>query len=197
MPRPVLNPNSLVWAGDHLLLGLRRPDRTADTTVVSYYRTQWSPAGAGQAALVLSDAAGGHGAIYTDSPALTTWLQTELVRPENPFQDRSLPVRTARFETTGSIADTWQTVIRAEAATVLLTWTDFEPPLFLEAPDPAIRAGLDIFSLIAPAGTGLVEINGQRAAGAPYPNETWRAATGQARSSALVAVGEVLLRRRA
>jgi hypothetical protein len=195
MTRPVLNPNPPLWAGDHLLLALRRPDQTTDTTAVSYYRTQWSPAGAGQAALVISDAAGGHRAIYTDNPTLTTWLQTELVRPENPFRERSLPVRPARFETTGSIADTWRTVIRAEATAVVLTWTDFEPPLYLEAPDPAIRAGMDIFSLIAPARTGVVEIDGQRAAGSPYPNETWRAATGQARSSALIAICEVLLRR--
>jgi hypothetical protein len=200
--RPPLNPGNVTWAGDHLLLALRTPGATEDTTLVSLYRTQYSPAGAGYTALILSDLAGdGCGdddlrAIYTDNLALAGWVRDNLTRrPAHPFRDPTLSIVTARFETIGAVGQTHATTIHALGHKIVATWADFETPFYLEAPVGVIGTDYDIFSLICPARSGTVYIDGRRAAGAPYPNPVWTRSTGQPRSSALVALCEVLVER--
>jgi hypothetical protein len=200
--RPPLNPGIVTWAGDHLLLALRTPDALQDTTLISLYRTQYSPVGAGQTALVLSDLAGdGWGdddlrAIYTDNLALAEWVRTNLTRrPAHPFRDPALPIIAAQFETSGAVGQTHVMTIHAPGHEIVVTWADFETPFYLEAPVGVIGTDYDIFSLICPARSGTVEIDGRRAVGAPYANDVWTRSTGQPRSSALVALCEVLVER--
>jgi hypothetical protein len=202
MSRPVVNPGVVSWAGDHLLLSLRPTDAPEDTTLVSFYRTHYSPAGAGHVALVLSDVqADGWGpddlrAIFTDNLALTEWVRPNLARtPNHPFRDVSLPIVRAHFETSGAVGQTRIETIHSEAHAIALTWTDFEAPLYFEGPRGTLGPSYDIFSLLFPAGTASVTIDGRPARGEPYPREIWRPSTGRALSSALIAIGEVLIER--
>ncbi|MCW5852366.1 MAG: hypothetical protein KIT87_19990 [Anaerolineae bacterium] len=198
--RAPLNPGTVTWAGDHLLLALRPPQASEDTTFISLYRTLYSPVGVGYSLLVLSDvAADGWGAddvraIYTDNPALTEWVRVYLTRrPNHPFRDPTLPVHAARFESDGAVGQTLQYRVHTPETDLEFTWADFETPFYLEAPQGVIGADYDIFSLICPARTGQVRIGGRAAAGVPYPNEVWRKSSGQPRSSALAALCEVLV----
>ena len=198
--RPPINPGKVTWAGDHLLLALRPAQASEDTTLISLYRTLYSPEGVGYSLLALADVgADGWGAddvraIYTDNPALTEWVRIHLIRrPNHPFRDPTLPVREARFESGGAVGQTLQYVVHTPETILAFTWADFETPFYLEAPKGVIGADYDIFSLICAARTGQVRIGDRRAAGEPYPNEVWRKSTGQPRSSALVALCEVLV----
>ena len=228
--RPPVNPGRVTWAGDHLLLALRRPGATTDTTYVSYYRTTYSAVGSGYTALVITDPTGtGQGrrpirAIFTDNLLLTDWVRQHLTRrPGHPFREPDLPIIEARFETSGAVGQVWRETIHVlgddaqkyapaggppPAAVgggpptgagvglprrIDLTWQGFETPLYLEAPRGVIGQDYDIFSLICPARSGTVVIDGVAEAGTPYLNEAWTRSTGQPRSSALVAVCEVLI----
>jgi hypothetical protein len=200
--RPVVNPGTVIWAGDHLLLYLKSPGVEGETTLVSFYRTVYSPLGAGHTALVLIDRdAGGWDegdlrVIYTDNEALTAWVRENVVRlPGHPLRDYSLPIRAAQFEASGAVGQERREVIRAADHEIALTWADFEPPLYVEGPAGTFGDEFDIFSLLCPARTGIVEIDGQRAAGEPFPREIWRRATGRALSSVLIAMGEVMIAR--
>ena len=200
MTRPIVNLGTVTWAGDHLLLYLRPPGVVEDTTLISYYRTLYSPAGGGHTALVLSDIeADGWGeddlrVIYTDNECLTDWLRENVVRmPDHPFRDASLPVQPAQFESSGEVGKEYRAVIETQENEIVLHWTDFETPLYVEGPRGTFGDNYDIFSLLCPAQSGVVEIDGRRAAGSPYPREAWKRTTGRALSSALIAVCEVLI----
>ncbi len=104
MTRPIVNPGTVTWAGDHLLLYLKPPGTVEDTTLVSYYRTLYSPAGGGHTALVLSDIeADGWGdndlrAVYTDNKGLTDWIRKNVVRRTAPLkltddEQQAAPIR--------------------------------------------------------------------------------------------------------
>jgi hypothetical protein len=193
--RPPVNPGTVTWAGDHLLLSLRAEGTETETTYVSYYRTLYSAMGAGHTALVISDVGEGVRAIYTDNPRLTEWVRENLARrPGHPFRDRSVPVHEARFEQSGGVGQELRDTIRVEGSDeIAMAWSDFEAPFYLEAPQGVIGGNYDIFSLICPARQGTLEVNGQAASGEPYLNETWTKSTGQPRSSVLVALCEVLV----
>jgi hypothetical protein len=200
MSRPVVNPGVVSWAGEHLLLSLRPPDSSEDTTLVSLYRTQYSPAGAGHVALVLSDCrAPGQGAadlrtIVTDNPEMAAWARRNLARrPGHPFRDPSLPVVPARFVSSGMVGQEHVETIRTEQHEIVLRWADFEPPLYFEGPRGTLGADYDVFSLLFPAATASVTVDGEQARGQTYPNEIWRPSTGRDLSSALIAICEVLI----
>jgi hypothetical protein len=196
--RPVVNPGVVSWAGEHLLLYLRPPDAAQNTTTVSFYRTQYSPVGAGHAALVLSDVRDdGLRTIFTDNPPLADWCRQNLARgnPRSPFRDPSVPIVAARFESSGAVGLTRVETIHAAEHEIVLTWTDFEPPLYFEGPRGTLGADYDVFSLLFPAATASVSVDGIRARGHPFPNEIWRPSTGRDLSSALIAICEVLIDR--
>jgi hypothetical protein len=203
MSRPVVNPGVVSWAGEHLLLYLRPPSGAEDTTLVSFYRTQFSPAGPGHAALVLSDAGtAGRGAaplrmIVTDNPEMATWARQNLARsPGHPFRDPSLPIVSGRFFGTGMVGQERVETIRTEQHDLVLRWADFEPPLYFEGPQGTLGTDYDVFSLLFPAATASVTLDGEAARGQPYPREIWRPSTGRDLSSALIAICEVLIERR-
>jgi hypothetical protein len=198
MSRPVVNPGVVSWAGEHLLLYLRPLGAAQNMTTVSFYRTQYSPVGAGHAALVRSDVrADGPRAIFTDNPPLADWCRQNLARgnPRSPFRDSSVPVVPARFESSGAVGWTRVETIHASEHEIVLTWTDFEPPLYFEGPRGTLGADYDVFSLLFPAATASVSVDGVAAQGRPYPNEIWRPSTGRDLSSALIAICEVLIDR--
>jgi hypothetical protein len=134
--------------------------------------------------------------IYTDNAPLTAWVRENVVRlPTHPLRDDWLPVRAALFEASGSVGHERREVIQAPEHEIVLTWADFEPPLYVEGPRGTFGDEFDIFSLLCPARTGVVEIDGRRVAGEPFPRELWRKSTGRALSSALIAVAEVMIAR--
>ena len=218
MARPLANPGRVIWAGDHLLMNLRTPGASEDGTVISCFRTVYSPAGSGHAALALCDVGGdGWGpedvrAIYTDNEEMTAWVRERVVRRrDHPFNDAALPVRKAVFEAAGEVGGEYRLTLRSEGREVVVTWAGFEAPLHAEGPGAhplvALREedvargaqtgrfgdGYDIFTVLCPAQSGWVAVDGRRAAGDPYPREVWRRSMGRPLSSALIAVCEVLV----
>jgi hypothetical protein len=200
MSRPVVNPGVVSWAGEHLLLSLRPPDSSEDAIVISFYRTQYSPAGAGHAALVLSDhRAPASGAvdlrvIATDNPEMAAWARQNLARrPGHPFRDAALPIVPARFDCSGMVGRERVETIRTDQHEIVLRWADFEPPLYFDGPRGTLGADYDVFSLLFPAASASVVIDGEPARGQPYPNKIWRPSTGRDLSSALIAICEVLI----
>jgi len=212
MARPLMNPGRVIWAGDHLLMSLRVPGASEEGTVISCFRALYSPAGSGHAALVLSDVAGGLRAVYTDNEGMTAWVRERVTRRRNhALNDPGLPVRRAAFEASGEVGGEYRLVIRGEDHEVGVTWAGFEPPFHAEGPGAHPLAGLraenlergvrtgrfgdgyDIFTLLCPARSGGVEVDGRRAAGDPYPREVWRPSMGRPLSSALIALCEVLI----
>ncbi|MBI2195101.1 MAG: hypothetical protein HYU36_24220 [Planctomycetes bacterium] len=199
-PRPIVNPGTVAWAGDHLLLYLKMPDVEQETTLISFYHTVYSPAGNGNTALVLCDRDGDGWspddlrAIYTDNEGLTAWVRETLVRkPDHPIRQTDLPVLSATFEAQGHIGRQWTEILRAAGMEIRMSWWNFETPIYVEGPRGSFGPDYDIFSLLCPSRAATVKINGRKAVGSPYPREIWRATTGRALSSTLIAVAEVLI----
>ena len=135
-PTLALNPNAraIAMGGTTMFSTFASFGRNEETTLVSFYRTVYSPLGAGHTALVLSDRdadgwdEGDLRAIYTDNEALTGWARENVVRlPGHPLRDYSLPIRAARFEASGAVGLERREVIRAAEHEIALTWADFEP----------------------------------------------------------------------
>jgi hypothetical protein len=154
------------------LLYLRPPGSAKDTTLVSFYRTQYSPAGPGHAALVLSDAgADGRGSaplrvIVTDNPEMAAWARQNLARSSgHPFRDPSLPIVSGDFLGSGVVGRERVETIRTERHEIVLRWADFEPPLYFEGPQGTLGADYDVFSLLFPATTASVTLDGEAARG--------------------------------
>ena len=120
---PVVNPNKVHFSGENPFLRLKLSASGPDTTVCALWRAYYSPAGAGHALFIRSDATDGEILILTDNEALLRWVQQieALLRPD--FGNTSLPFTNASFAHAGDTRDTYRETAKAPGADVELSWS--------------------------------------------------------------------------
>jgi hypothetical protein len=178
------NPFMLLFTGDG-----------PPTSVVSFWRVHYSPAGAGHALYLRSELTGGAPKIYADNIELARYVQTELyannARPFGLFADTGLPVIEAAFAQSGDARSRVDERVTAPGETIVLSWFDFLPAFKgATAADPAEGRAHGHYALYFPARSTLLTINGTAAAGAPRRSER----DGRANSSAGLAWSETWVR---
>lgn len=178
------NPYMLLFSGDG-----------PPTSIVSFWRVHFSPAGAGHALYVRSELTGGRPKIYSDNTELARYIQTELyannARPFGFFADVALPVTNATFAQSGDARSRLTETVKSADEEIVLSWFDFLPAFKGgTAASTAEGRGHGHYALYFPANGTLLSIDGKVAAGTPKPSDR----DGRANASAGLAWSETWVR---
>jgi hypothetical protein len=168
---PDTDPNQVRLTGENSFIRLHETDGGPQLTRVSHWRILYSPAGAGHALFIQSDVTGNAVRVYSDNAAMTRWLQGEIESLlYAPFADESLPIAEAAFSRSGDTTSTWTEVVEAGGARIELTWTDVGEPFMLTLAAGSVpNRPHGVYSCFIPARSARVTVDGQTAAGRPFP----------------------------
>jgi hypothetical protein len=193
MSRPVVNPGTLLWSGEHWIDYLREPGAAQNSAMVSLYRTVYSAAGEGVTAFVGIPGEGGLAAIYSDNRAVTDVLLELMIRPrpDHPF-NRPLPLVDAELSRGGDIRSAPSWTIRGGSATIVATWSGLDGPVVTEGPAGTFTDEHDFFTVLVFAARATVSLNGRQILGEPYPIMDWDRSIGGERSSCVFAFAETM-----
>ena len=194
MARPVINPGTLVWSGEHWINYLRKPGNRSDSGMVSLYHTRYSAAGEGNVAFVDIPGNLGFTAVCIDNQEVAQFIIETMNRGKgNPF-DRNLPVIEAEITRGGDIRKAPFWTIQTERDRIVATWTSIRSPVISEGPSPTFREDVDFFTLLFFAERASITLNGQSVDGKPYVRDIWRKSIGGDRSSCVFALAETMIR---
>jgi hypothetical protein len=169
-PNPT-DPNQVRLTGENSFVRLAQQPGGPHTTRVSHWRVLWSPAGAGHALFLKSDAIHDRVKVYADNIALARWLQEEIESLLFPqFADQSLPVVEADFEKSGDGRAFWTERVDSDDDSIIITWYDFIQPFVLRVEAGSIAGRPHgVYSCFIPARKAQVTVNGLVAPGSPVP----------------------------
>ena len=192
MSRPVINPGTLRWSGEHWINYLRQPGSDTNSGMVSLYHTRYSAAGEGSAVFVdIADQPECLG-LYTDNREVAAFIQAMIQGRGNPF-DREMPIIDAHISRSGDIRFNPSWVIANGRCHITATWTDIQPPVISEGPAPTFGPDRDFFTLLFFTDNASITCNGQPVKGQPYQRDIWRASIGGERSSCVFALAETMI----
>jgi hypothetical protein len=194
MTQNFTDPGDVVLTGQNPFMLLFSGDGPP-TTIASFWRVQFSPAGAGHALYVRSEVTGGEPKIYADNAEVARYIQTELyaknARPFGFFADIALPVTAATFEQSGDARSRITETVKARADEIVLSWFDLLPAFKGgTAPNAAEGRAHGHYALYFPARSTLLRVNGRAAAGTPKLMDR----DGRANASAGLAWAETWIR---
>ncbi|MCD6073754.1 MAG: hypothetical protein K0Q70_637 [Rhodospirillales bacterium] len=125
------DPGEVVLTGQNPFMMLFANADGPPTTAVSFWRVQFSPAGAGHALFLRSEITDGKPRLYTDNPDVARYLQEELYannpRPFGFFADAAIKPIPASFAQLGDARHFITETVATGAEIVTLTWQDFLP----------------------------------------------------------------------
>jgi hypothetical protein len=192
MARPVINPGTLHWCGEHWINYLRLAGAEVNSGMVSLYHTRYSAAGEGTAVFVdITDQPECLG-LYTDNREVATFIQEMIRGRGNPF-DREPPIIDAHISRTGDIRFSPSWVIDSGRCQIIATWADIQPPVIAEGPAPTFGSDRDFFTLLFFADRATITCNGLPVKGQPYQRDIWQASIGGNRSSCVFALAETMI----
>jgi hypothetical protein len=169
MASPV-DPNEVLMTGENSFIRLSLDGGTTLSTRVSHWRVLWCPAGAGHTLFMQSPLTSGAVQIYSDSMAVTRWLQRTIEALLFPaFADIALPVTGAKFSRSGDPRGTAVETVTATTERVVLTWYDCIEPFVLTMAPGTNNRPIGVFSTFFPAKSAQIEVSGRFAPGAPWP----------------------------
>ena len=183
-----LSRGNLLWSGQHWIAYLRRPGRQDHTGMVSLYRGDTSPAGAGTAAFVEIPGGDGFTGLCTDNRDFAEFVRETQVVPSSPF-DRGMAVIDARLSLGGDIRTEPAWEILAADRRIAVSWRDLDPPLV----GPPTAHPRIVFTVLIFAGGGSIELDGRDVGGGPYRRDIWARTLGRPRSSCCFALAETML----
>lgn len=193
MSRPVINPGTLIWSGEHWINYLREQDSESDSGMVSLYHTRYSIAGEGSVAFV--DIPGDEGicGVCTDNAELAGFITETMIRGKgNPF-GRDLPVLEAEIIRGGDVRNEPCWIIQTNEHRIVATWSEIQPPVTAEGFAPVFREDLDFFTLLFFCDAASIQLNGQTVSGNPYLRDIWNKSIGGDRSSCVFALAETMI----
>lgn len=159
--------------GENSFLRLSEEEGGETTTQVSHWRVLISPHGMGHVAFLRSQLTAGEPRIYADNIALARWLQEDIQGAMTPeYGDLSLPVLSADFDKFGDARAFWTETIESAEDVIELTWHGFGEPIAINletGSNPPRPHG--VLSCLIPASAAQVTINGEIAAGRPWPTD--------------------------
>jgi len=190
MTRPLVNPGSLYWTGQHWMVYIREPGSDQDTGRVSVWHTHFCEAGEGT--IIYVDIPGAYRAACTDNREVAGFMDRWLRKLPGPYDIDHLV--DARIERRGDIRQDPSWFVEAEDHTILTTWTEIEPPVILDGPAPKFKEDQDVYSYLFFSG-GSILFDEKPVPGAPYIRDTWNASIGGDRSSCVIALSETFIDR--
>ena len=181
MAGPELSTRSdILWSGENPIILLKPSADEQETTAVGFFRVDYSPAGSGHAAFVVSDL-GGRGeaadrvfACYTDNEALASWIRGNSISQLPEFQNHDLsaiPIKLGRFTSMGDTRRSWTELVSTEEGEVRLTWSKLLPPFHISLPVGVVDTiKHEISTVLYPAEEAEVVVAGRSAAGQAQPD---------------------------
>jgi hypothetical protein len=155
--------------GENSFIRLSLDGGTTLSTRVSHWRVLWCPAGAGHALFMQSPLTNGAVQVYSDSIAVTRWLQRTIETLLFPaFADTALPVAGAEFSRSGDPRGSAVETVTSATERILLTWYDCLDPFVLTMAPGMGNRPIGVFSTFFPAKSAQIEVSGRFAPGAPW-----------------------------
>jgi len=139
---------NILWSGENPIILLKPSKTDKETTAVGFFRVDFSPAGSGHAAFVISDldGAGKVFACYTDRVEIGEWIRGTTIGTLPEFKNhdlRRIPVKRGRFAQMGDTRSSWTELISTDDGEIRLTWSGIQAPFNLHAPKGSIESTND------------------------------------------------------
>ena len=192
MERPIVNPGSVFWTGQHWINYLREPGHETDSGMVSLWFTHYCAAGEGIVAFVDIPGAPGFQGICTDNPPVAAFMQ-DWYRGRGGMYDKDLPIKDAKLEREGDVLADPVWTIETATDRVVARWSGLAPCVILDAPVPKFSEDRDVYSLLFFAEEATITLNGAPVAGRPYLRDIWQPSIGGERSSCVFALSETFI----
>jgi hypothetical protein len=168
-----VDPHRVIVTGENPFIRLSKADGEPNSTDASYWRNHFSPAGPGHVLFLKSELTDGRWRVYSDNIAMTRWLQQTVQGMLNAeLKDTSLPVIEASFAKHGDPRSFWTETVESLDDLVTLTWHDLGEPLLVHAaPNALPNRPFGVCTVLVPAASARLTLNGAQAAGRPWPRE--------------------------
>ena len=187
MGRPLVNPGTLYWTGQHWMVYLRTPGSDEDSGRVSVWHTHYSESGEGTVIYVDLP---GYQAACTDNREVASFIDHWVRSMPGPYQTDH--VIDAEIHREGDIRHSPSWVVQSEDHSIVTTWTDIQSPVILEAPAPRFREDRDVYSYLF-FSSGSILFDGTPIEGDPYIRDIWKPSIGGDRSSCVIALSETFV----
>ncbi len=163
--------NRVIVTGENPFIRLRKSDGDPESTVASFWRILFSPAGPGHVLYIKSELTANKWRIYADNIAMARWLQTTVQGMLNDeLADTTIPVIDAWFEKSGDMRDFWTEQVVAKDEEISLTWYSAGDPLLIHT-EPTAERRYGVCTVLVPTLGARLTIDGVEAAGQPWPRE--------------------------
>jgi hypothetical protein len=108
--------------------------------------------------------------VFTDNEALLDYLSKEImIAFDKSYTDHPWARQKATFQQAGDTLKEFKETIKAGKLNIELVWRDFQPPFLMDSPTGGARNPFGITSMMVPAKSADVVINGKKAAGTVFP----------------------------
>ncbi len=183
-----VDPNRLLLTGENPYIRLGETDGEPTTTDASFWRILFSPGGPGHVLFLQSELTNGDPRVYTDNVQMTRWLQAEIQGKINAtFGNLEIPAMEASFGSSGDLRSFWTEVVTTKEEEISLTWFDLgEPFLSHNFPGSNPERLHGVSTVLIPANSARLTVNGGFAKGRPFPRER----DGRAHSTCALAFSE-------
>lgn len=171
VPTLLVDPNRILMTGENPFVRLAPVDSDDYTTMVSFWRITFCPAGPGHVLFAKSELTNGKWRIYSDNPAMTRWLQQTIQGMLTPdLKDESMAIVGATFEKSGDPLKLYRETIKAASDEIVCSWSNMRDPMMLHT-QPGTPTGrpYGLCTVFVPALEASFSINGQNAVGKAWP----------------------------
>ena len=167
-----VDPNEIRVTGENSFIRLGEQEGGELTTRASHWRVLYSPAGPGHALFMESELTDNQTAVYSDNIALARWLQEEIESMLHPpFADTSIQVVEAAFERDGDVRSFMTERVMSDDVDLALTWYNLLEPIAVHAPPGTGGRSHGVYTILFPAKSAQVVLNGRFASGKPLPTD--------------------------
>ena len=192
MSRPISNPGTLMWTGQHWINYLREPGEETNSGMVSLWHTHYCPLGEGTAVFIDIQGDSGFRGVCTDNRDIAGFIQNWM-SGRGGLYAMGLPVLDAEIRREGDVLAVPSWVIETEADRIEAVWSHLLPPVILDGPAPKFSEDRDVYSLLFFAEEAGISLNGKPVAGKPYVTDIWKPSIGGDRSSCVFALSETFI----
>jgi hypothetical protein len=165
--------NRVILTGENPFIRLSAKDGDPESTVASFWRILFCPAGPGHVLYLKSELTDNAWRIYADNIAMARWLQQTVQGMLNAeLADTSIPVTEAEFEKSGDMRDFWTERVSTLDEEVALTWYACGDPLLVHSqPNELPGRQYGVCTILIPTAGARLTVNGALAQGSPWPRE--------------------------
>ena len=167
------DPNTVMMTGENPFIRLSDTDGGENTTDASYWRVMVSPFGPGHVLFIRSELTDDELRIYSDNIAMTRWLQNTIQGVLNAATaDTTIAVIDADFQKSGDANYSWTEHISSLQDEIAMTWYDVGESLLIHTqPNPGSERPYGVCTVLMPAGSAQLTLNGAAAKGRAWPRE--------------------------